>query len=455
MAGDTHSTIAAALDALDVAVDAVTALSWEALSPRQLISALSRLEVASRRMPVASQSMIARLVREASASDLDGQSVRQALANELMISSGDATRRCEDAMALATRVGLTGEVLEPLLPHAAAAQARGELGREQVALIRTVMGKLPNDTSPGMAADAEAQLARYGSQFRPEVLGKIGRRILDSINPDGELDDRDRARRRGLSIGAQGTDGMSPIRGWMTPELRATFDAVLSKLAAPGMCNPDDESPCVSGTPTETQIQGDGRSAAQRNHDALLAVSRSTLMSGELGQHHGLPVSVVVSTTLQDLEAAAGHGLTAGGTLLPMSDVIRMAGHAHHYLYIFDKASGQSLNLFRTRRCATAAQRIVLHAKDRGCTHPGCTTPAYLCEAHHADADFADGGNTNVDDLALACRPHHRLIKPGGWSTRKRNGRTEWIPPPDTGGQDRRPRSNDYHHPERLLGQDD
>ncbi len=45
-------------------------------------------------------------------------------------------------------------------------------------------------------------------------------------------------------------------------------------------------------------------------------------------------------------------------------------------------------------------------------------------------------------------------IKPGGWTTRKRrDGRTEWIPPPQLDrGQ---PRTNLFHHPERLLRGDD
>jgi hypothetical protein len=33
---------------------------------------------------------------------------------------------------------------------------------------------------------------------------------------------------------------MSPINGYLTPEARATIDAVFAKLAAPGMCNPAD-----------------------------------------------------------------------------------------------------------------------------------------------------------------------------------------------------------------------
>ena len=54
------------------------------------------------------------------------------------------------------------------------------------------------------------------------------------------------------------------------------------------------------------------------------------------------------------------------------------------------------------------------------------------------------------DDETLACGPHNRLVKPGGWRTRKRkDGRTEWLPPPhlDTG----QARVNDYHRPERLF----
>jgi hypothetical protein len=62
---------------------------------------------------------------------------------------------------------------------------------------------------------------------------------------------------------------MSSLRRWLTPELHATLEAVLAKLAAPGMCNPLDETPCVDGAPTLDGIDSDTRSNAQRNHDAL------------------------------------------------------------------------------------------------------------------------------------------------------------------------------------------
>ncbi|MUM24691.1 DUF222 domain-containing protein, partial [Mycobacterium sp. CBMA271] len=160
----------------------------------------------------------------------------------------------------------------------------------------------------------------------------------------------------------------------------------------------------------------DTRTGAQRNHDALRATLRSNITSGELGSHHGLPVAVVVTTTLTELEQGAGIAVTGGGTRLPMRDLIRMAAHAHHYLSIFTD-NGRPLYLGRTKRIASADQRIVLHAKDRGCTHPGCTTPGYLCEVHHIH-EWAHGGTTDIDRLTFACPAHHRLLSQG-WTTRK------------------------------------
>ncbi len=182
----------------------------------------------------------------------------------------------------------------------------------------------------------------------------------------------------------------------------------------------------------------------------LNAALRAVLASGKLGQHNGLPASIVVTTTLKDLESAAGKGLTGGGTLLPMSDVIRLARHAHHYLAIFDK--GKALALYHTKRLASPGQRIVLYAKDRGCSAPGCDVPGYYCEVHHVE-NWARTHCTDINQLTLACGPDHRLLEKV-WTTRKRaNGDTEWIPPPHLDhGQ---PRTNTFHHPEKVLADED
>jgi hypothetical protein len=39
-------------------------------------------------------------------------------------------------------------------------------------------------------------------------------------------------------------------------------------------------------------------------------MGRSVLSSPELGQHNGLPCTIVVSTTLQELESGEGHAVT-------------------------------------------------------------------------------------------------------------------------------------------------
>ena len=57
-----------------------------------------------------------------------------------------------------------------------------------------------------------------------------------------------------------------------------------------------------------------------------------------------------------------------------------------------------------TKRIASAGQRIVLHAKDRGCTRPGCTAPGYLSEVHHVN-EWAKTHRTDIDDLTFACGP--------------------------------------------------
>ena len=137
--------------------------------------------------------------------------------------------------------------------------------------------------------------------------------------------------------------------------------------------------------------------------------------------------------------------------MMPIADVIRLGGHANHYLAVFDGATGSALDLFRAKRIASPAQRIMLIARDGGCTKPCCTVGAYGSQVHHVVADWVDGGNTNVDELGLACGPDNRMVDDdGGWTTTiNARGEVEWTPPPhlDTG----QARVNYYHRPEALL----
>jgi hypothetical protein len=415
------------------------------LTTPERLAMLERCEKLRRRLPVVEHPLINQIAEQANETELGGK-LASALANRLRISRGEASRRVHEAADLGERRALTGEPLPPPLPATAAAQRAGHLGAGHVAVIRGFCHRLPDLVDVETRTQAEAQLAQLGGQHRPDELAKLADKLTDCLNPDGTFTDNDRARRRGITIGRQDIDGMSPINGYLTPEARTTLDAVLAKLAAPGMCNPSDATPCVDGTPAQDAIEHDARSTAQRNHDALTAAGRALLASGDLGQHNGLPATIIVTTTLRELEAGAGKALTGGGTLLPMGDVIRMASHAHHYLCIFDK--GQAIALYHTKRLASPGQRIVLHAKDRGCSFPNCDVPGYFTEVHHV-TPYAQCRTTDVNDLTFGCGGHHPLAEQG-WTTRKlKNGDTEWIPPPHLDyGQ---PRTNTFHHPEKLL----
>jgi len=449
-----------ALDDLEAAWDKLGSLPVTTLSAGQVLAVLDRLETQRRRQPAVEHALLNHLQAQATAKDMGAKSWRAVLAQRLGISGPDAGRRLAEAAVLGPRRALTGEPLEPHLSATATAQARGEIGTDHVTIIRDFIDHLPADLDPGTRTAAEAQLGGLAGGLTPEGLRKLARQLLGYLDSDGTLDDeREHARKRGLTLGAQGLDGMSRLTGWITPELRATLDAAFAKLAAPGYCNPEDQTPCLDGVPAQHQIDADTRSPAQRSHDALQTVCRAMLASGTLGQHNGLPVTIVATTTLAELTAAAGLAHTGGGTQLPIPTLIRMAatGRAHPYLALFDDPRQIQLYYGRTRRTASPGQRLALHALERGCTKPDCTAPPNRCQVHHAERDWQHGGNTDINELTLACGCDNRLVNdtPTGWTTRKRkaDNRTEWIPPPSLDrGQHR---INHYHHPEELLRPDD
>jgi hypothetical protein len=113
-------------------------------------------------------------------------------------------------------------------------------------------------------------------------------------------------------------------------------------------------------------------------------------------------------------------------------------------LAVFD--NGKALALYHTKRLASPGSELCCTPRTVGCSAPSCAVPGYYSEVHHV-TDWATCRRTDVNDLAFACGPHHRLLRPGGWSTRKNIKRdTEWTPPPhlDRG----QPRTNNLPPPE-------
>jgi hypothetical protein len=244
--------------------------SYEALTNPERLGLLETLECVTRKLQAPSHQLINQVGEQGDCAELGGK-LSWVLADRLHITRAEAGRRIAEAADLGPRRALSGEPLAPVLPATAAAQQDGAIGADHVAVIRRLFHQLPESIDIETREHAEKHLARNASQFRSDQLAKLARRLMDCLNPDGSCTDEDRARVRGLVLGNQQADGMSRLSGWLTPEARASWEAVLAKLAAPGMCNPDDDTSVVDGAPSEDAVQHDTRTPGQRNHDGLNA----------------------------------------------------------------------------------------------------------------------------------------------------------------------------------------
>ena len=74
----------------------------------------------------------------------------------------------------------------------------------------------------------------------------------------------------------------------------------------------------------------------------------------------------------------------------------------------------EPLAVGRATRLATKAQRTALAIRDGGCVIPGCERPPAECQTHHV-TDWAAGGRTDCDQMALLCWSHHRQVDLNRW----------------------------------------
>ncbi|AYF79130.1 HNH endonuclease [Nocardia yunnanensis] len=453
--------MADAIEMLAIATDVLLADALGTPTDNDFVDMFRDWENAKRRMAAVDHRFIAQ-VKERNLPEKAGlRSVPKYLAQALRLGNAEARARVNAADLLSVR-HLAGQRLDPALPWTAAYQEMGLVSADSARAIGRIMDRIPAKVDTDTRDLAEFELATFAAQSTPDDLPKVGDRILGYLDPDGTVTTEvDRQRRRGITLGKQGVDGMSTLTADLTPALRALLDPVFAKLGQPGMCNPDDpESPWTADTLDPQALAAaagrDPRTAAQRNHDALLAFLRPEMGPTNLGAHRGLPVSTIITMTLAEVEAAAGVATTASGGTVALEEALQLAEKSKPFLAIFDH-QGLPLHLGRAERLANSAQRLALIAAERGCTRPGCTAPATLSAVHHI-TEWSKGGPTNIESLTLACDACHALIHdgPDGWKTvvmpddSDHPGRTGWIPPPhiDPTGT---PRVNDRHHAGELL----
>jgi Domain of unknown function (DUF222)/HNH endonuclease len=217
----------------------------------------------------------------------------------------------------------------------------------------------------------------------------------------------------------------------------------------------------------------DTRSGGQRRADALAELARRSLEAGHLPQTGGVRPQLLVTVDLDSLLGHPGLGgetcgtwpldpeacrrLACDGTVTRVL-VTRHRTHPTHdpggedHLVAHDPgdeasltgwlqtaatrlpptlggAPTQPLEVGRTSRIVTAAQRAALVVRDGGCALAGCDRPPAWCEAHHL-RHWLHGGPTDLENLALVCRAHHRAVHEGGWRlARDPDGRLTATPP--------------------------
>lgn len=425
-------------------------LDYSTLSVPELLALQSERERWTCAAAAVDHHIQAALAAQTTAKDIGAKNWADAMRTRDRLSLEESRRRVRHAELLGPRWSLTGEPLPPLRPHVAAAVAEGAINGDHVDVIESFFTKLPTWADLTTLDECEQALVAAARNLTPEALRSVVRRKLYELDQDGPPpDDRepDCARDRALVLSKQRPDGSSELRGRLTPTARATYEALMVKYAAPGMCNPADPVPCTSGTPTQEQIDNDRRTLAQRQHDAWETIGLLLLLSGDLGERNGFPVTIVATCTLEQLEDRAGVAVTHTGSTLPVKDLLNLAARtgASCYLTVFDNHGDVPLYLGRARRTATTGQRLALFTRDLGCTRPDCTVPAAGCQAHHIPGWTRDG-QTDVTTMALACGGDNRLEDTTGWTTTMKNGRPHWTPPPllDTG----QPRTNQYWHPQ-------
>ncbi|KAA1427928.1 DUF222 domain-containing protein [Nocardioides antri] len=283
--------------------------------------------------------------------------------------------------------------------------AAGVVSAEQARVIVAGLEALPARVGPEVVARAEEQLVAYAREFRPSELRRLARHILDVVAPEiaeaeeaKRLEDEERHAREKcrLSLRALG-EGSTRLSGVIPDADAARLRSYLEAFTSPRKADDD-----VSG-------EEDRIPYPRRLGQAFCALLEH-LDPDKLPAHGGDATSVMVTITLDSLrQDLATAGLLDGdlscGDNLSATQARRMACNAQIIPVVLG-GRGEILDLGRTRRLFTAAQRKAMRLRDKRCRAEGCSIPATWCEAHH-ETPWSRGGRTDLDDGVLLCSWHH------------------------------------------------
>jgi hypothetical protein len=288
------------------------------------------------------------------------------------------------------------------LPETQAAFAKGEVGFQHVAVLAHAAEHV------GVAAvrKEEGRLLQSAVTMDPGQFVTVAKNFEHRVDAAGALAEANRAYQRRYFHISEPKDGLVRLDGVLDAEGGATLRTALQSFMKP--------------------VKDDDRSYGQRTVDALMELCRQG--SGSKRDGAGPRPQLIIRASLDTLAGIKGApaGELEGGGTVPAETVQRYACDS-----AVSRITGQGElehELNHASRTLPAPTRRALETRDRHCVFPGCTRPLSWCDGHHL-VWWTRGGATTLPNLAMLCRPHHRMVHEEGWTLERRDGRFITRPP--------------------------
>ena len=141
--------------------------------------------------------------------------MEKVLAARLQISIEEAGRRTRDAEVLGPRTAITGNRWNRCGLNFAAAQAEdGLIGAEHPPSPGSSSRSCPTQWTPKPVAPQSRIWPATPREFGPAEYRSAVDLMLALLHPDGDFDDAERRRRRGVTLGRPQADGSRTITGY-------------------------------------------------------------------------------------------------------------------------------------------------------------------------------------------------------------------------------------------------
>jgi hypothetical protein len=329
-------------------------------------------------------------------------------ANQCRVTRGEAVRT--------TRLGADLQVDE--FEPTRQAFVDGELLADQARVIVQAIGQLPAGVDPRVRAEAQRVLIGEAAHHDAKGLRVLGRRVLEVVDPatadahEARLLAGEEARAAAKTYLVMTDDGQGCTRGRFTlPSLQgAMLRKALHAIAHAQPSTSQSDSAVLPEQPCSVR-----RLTPQRLGQAFGSYVERFPAHG-LPTTGGVNASVVVTMSYETLVGGLRVACTDTGEYLSAGQARRLACEAGIIPVVLGGRS-EVLDVGRTRRFYTRAQRVALGLRDGGCTVQGCVVPAAKCHAHH-DAPWVYGGATSLANGRLLCPRHHTLIHSPDYQTR-------------------------------------